>query len=75
MVHRGEGGDAAALTFTAIHELFVVTGLETNAEPKSQRSELNFIHSGGASVREGKHRKQLRCEVFLLSGKSINCHV
>lgn len=38
MVHRGEGGDAAALTFTAIQELFVVTGLEANAEP--QRSEV-----------------------------------
>lgn len=38
MVHRGEGGDNAALTFTAIQELFVVTGLEANAEP--QRSEV-----------------------------------
>lgn len=38
MVHRGEGGDTAALTFTAIQELFVVTGPETNAEPKDQRS-------------------------------------
>lgn len=42
MVHRGEGGDAAALTFTATQELFVLTGLEANAEPEDQRSELNF---------------------------------
>lgn len=75
MVHRGEGGDAAALTFTAIQKLFVVTGLETNAEPKGQRLRLNFIHSGDPSVGKDKHRKQLRCEVFLLSGKSINRHV
>lgn len=75
VVHRGEGGDTAALTFTAIQELFVVTGLETNAEPKGRRSGLNFIHSGGASVGKDKQRKQLRCEVFLLSGKSINRHV
>lgn len=75
MVHRGEGGDAAALTFTAIQELFVVTGLETNGEPKGQRSGLNFIHSGGPSVGKDKQRKQLRCEVFLLSRKSINRHV
>lgn len=41
MARRGEGGDAAALTFTATQELFVVTGLEANAEPKDQRSEGN----------------------------------
>lgn len=72
---QGEGGDAAAVTFTAIQELFVVTGLETNAEPKGQRSGLNFIGSGGPSVGEDKQRALLRCEVFLLSGKSINRHV
>ncbi|TNN63371.1 hypothetical protein EYF80_026393 [Liparis tanakae] len=58
MVHRGEGGDAAALTFTAIQELFVVTGLETNTGPKGQRSGLNFIHCGGPSVGKDKQRKQ-----------------
>lgn len=56
MVHRGEGGDSAALTFTAIQELFVVTGLETNAEPRGQRSGLNFIHSGGSSVGKDKQK-------------------
>lgn len=71
MVHRGEGGDTAALTFTAILELFVVTGLETNAEPKGQGSGLHFIRSGDPSVGKDKQIKQLRCEVLLLSEKSI----
>lgn len=76
MVHRGEGGDAAPLTFTAIQELFVVTGLETNAEPGGQRSQLNFIRGGGAAVGGRQTEGQRpRCEVLPLSGKSISRHV
>lgn len=56
MVHRKEGRDATALTFTAIQELFVVTGLETNAEPTGQRLGLNFIHSGGLPAGEDKQK-------------------
>lgn len=51
------GADVAALTFTAIQELFVVTGLETNTGPKGRRLGLNFIHGGGPSVGKDKQRK------------------
>lgn len=56
MVHKGRGGDTAALTFTAIQELFVVTGLETNAEPKRSEAVAKFHPQWRSSLLEKTNR-------------------
>lgn len=70
MVHRGEGGDTTALTFTAIEELFVVIGLETNVEPQRLEVGAKFHPQRGSLSWRRKTEKAEEGEVLLLLGKS-----
>lgn len=72
----GGGGNTAALTFTAVQDLFVVIRLETNGEPPKVRGQNRVRSSAEVPLPgEDKQREQPRCEEFPLSGKSISGHV
>lgn len=72
MLHRREGGDGAALTFTA--KPGVVCGHCTGDKCRTPRVEghgLHFTRSGGPSVGEDKQIKKPRCDELPLSWKSM----